>query len=106
MVPRTDRRDRTGIAGGSMQLEQSAVNETIKRLRRAEGQLRGVIGMLEDGRDCEDIVTQLAAVSRALDRAGFKLIASGLQQCLAAEANGAEPGIDKARLERLFLSLA
>jgi DNA-binding FrmR family transcriptional regulator len=89
-----------------MQLEQGTVGDVVKRLRRAEGQLRGVIGMLEDGRDCEDVVTQLAAVSRALDRAGFKLIASGLQQCMTAEANGAEPGIDKARLERLFLSLA
>lgn len=89
-----------------MQLEQSAVNETIKRLRRAEGQLRGIIGMLEDGRDCADVVTQLAAVSRALDRAGFKIIASGLQQCMTAKAAGEEPLMDLARLERLFLSLA
>src|SRR6266508_1453694 len=59
-----------------MQLDQSAVSDTIKRLRRAEGQLRGIIGMLEDGRDCTDVITQLAAVSRALDRAGFKLIAT------------------------------
>jgi DNA-binding FrmR family transcriptional regulator len=59
-----------------------------------------------DGRDCAEVVTQLAAVSRALDRAGFKLIASGLQQCLTAEAAGEQPSIDQARLERLFLSLA
>ena len=89
-----------------MQLDQEATSETIKRLRRAEGQLRGVIGMLEEGRDCADVVTQLAAVSRALDRAGFKLIASGLQQCLSEQAEGGEPSIDQARLERLFLSLA
>ncbi len=89
-----------------MQLDQSAVSDTIKRLRRAEGQLLGIIGMLEDGRDCADVVTQLAAVSRALDRAGFKVIASGLQQCMAAEAAGEEPSMDQARLERLFLSLA
>ena len=61
-----------------MELDQRAVSDTITRLRRAEGQLRGIIGMLEDGRDCADVITQLAAVSRALDRAGFKLIASGL----------------------------
>ena len=89
-----------------MQLEQEAASETIRRLRRAEGQLRGVIGMLEEGRDCADVVTQLAAVSRALDRAGFKLIASGLEQCLSERANGREPSIDEAKLERLFLSLA
>ncbi|HZD75271.1 MAG TPA: metal-sensitive transcriptional regulator [Actinomycetota bacterium] len=89
-----------------MRLDQSATTETIKRLRRAEGQLRGVIGMLEEGRDCADVVTQLAAVSRALDRAGFKLIACGLEQCLSEQADGKEPSIDQARLERLFLSLA
>jgi len=89
-----------------MQLDQSAVSDTITRLRRAEGQLRGIIGMLEDGRDCADVITQLAAVSRALDRAGFKLIASGLQQCITADAAGEKPSIDQARLERLFLSLA
>jgi DNA-binding FrmR family transcriptional regulator len=89
-----------------MQLDQSATSDTIKRLRRAEGQLRGVIGMLEEGRDCADVVTQLAAVSRALDRAGFKLIASGLQQCLTERAAGGEPSLDQTRLERLFLSLA
>ena len=89
-----------------MQLDETAASETIKRLRRAEGQLRGVIAMLEQGRDCNDVVIQLAAVSRALDRAGFKLIASGLQQCLSEQAEGGEPSIDQARLERLFLSLA
>jgi DNA-binding FrmR family transcriptional regulator len=89
-----------------MQLDQSAVSDTITRLRRAEGQLRGIIGMLEDGRDCADVITQLAAVSRALDRAGFKLIASGLQQCITAQVAGEQPSLDRARLERLFLSLA
>ena len=66
-----------------MQLEnQTAVGDVVKRLRRAEGQIAGVVRMLEAGRDCEDIVTQLAAVSRALDKAGFALIATGLEQCL------------------------
>ncbi|HET7518349.1 MAG TPA: metal-sensitive transcriptional regulator [Actinomycetes bacterium] len=89
-----------------MQLDQSAVSDAIKRLRRTEGQLRGIIGMLEDGRDCADVITQLAAVSRALDRAGFKLIASGLQQCISAQAAGEDSSIDRDQLERLFLSLA
>ena len=54
-----------------MQVDQTATSDVIKRLRGAEGQIRGVIGMLEDGRDCAEVVTQLAAVPRALDRAGF-----------------------------------
>jgi len=89
-----------------MQIEEHAVGEVIKRLRRAEGQLRGVIGMLEDGRDCADVVTQLAAVSRALDRAGFKIVASGLQVCAAAQAEGEDQTANLERMERLFMSLA
>ena len=63
-----------------------------------------VIKMIEEGRDCVDVVTQLAAASRALDRAGFKIIASGLDHC-ARDGNGTSDA-DRATLERLFLSLA
>ena len=59
--------------------------------------------MLEEGRDCADTVTQLAAVSRALDKAGFAIIASGLEQCILAGEDGQ---VDRAKLERVFLSLA
>ncbi|MDG6110427.1 metal-sensitive transcriptional regulator [Dactylosporangium aurantiacum] len=89
-----------------MEIDKDAVGDVIKRLRRAEGQIRGVIAMLESGRDCAEVVTQLAAVSRALDRAGFKIIATGLRQCVTAEEDGREPSIDVAQLEKLFLSLA
>lgn len=88
-----------------MQLESETVADAVKRLRRAEGQIRGVIAMLESGRDCAEIVTQLAAVSRALDRAGFKVIASGLEQCLDTE-NPAQRTANVAQMEKLFLSLA
>ncbi|MET7403688.1 metal-sensitive transcriptional regulator [Dactylosporangium sp. NPDC005572] len=89
-----------------MEIDGEALGDVIKRLRRAEGQIRGVIAMLEDGRDCAEVVTQLAAVSRALDKAGFKIIATGLRQCLTAEQAGKEPQLDVAQLEKLFLSLA
>jgi DNA-binding FrmR family transcriptional regulator len=89
-----------------MQIEADALEDVIKRLRRAEGQIRGVIAMLESGRDCADVVTQLAAVSRALDRAGFKIIATGLRQCVTAEQDGKAATVDVAQLEKLFLSLA
>jgi DNA-binding FrmR family transcriptional regulator len=77
-----------------MRVDETATGDVIKRLRRAEGQIRGVIGMLEEGRDCADVVTQLAAVSRALDRAGFKIVASGLQQCLTTAEAGKDPRLD------------
>jgi DNA-binding FrmR family transcriptional regulator len=48
------------------------------------------------------VVTQLAAVSKALDRAGFAIIATGLEQCLLKE----DGSMDKADMEKLFLSLA
>ncbi|MFI5101225.1 MAG: metal-sensitive transcriptional regulator [Actinomycetes bacterium] len=76
----------------------------LNRLRRAEGQLGGVIRMLEEGRDCQDVVTLLAAVSKALDRAGFAIVASGLRQCIAEPDKTGTP--DLAALEKLFLSLA
>jgi DNA-binding FrmR family transcriptional regulator len=88
-----------------MRVDETATGDVIKRLRRAEGQIRGVIAMLESGRDCAEVVTQLAAVSRALDRAGFKIIASGLQQCITAGDGGAQ-AVDLEQMEKLFLSLA
>nr|WP_202466660.1 metal-sensitive transcriptional regulator [Streptomyces sp. SID4951] len=82
----------------------------LNRLRRAQGQISGVIRMIEEGRDCEEVVTQLAAASRALDRAGFAIIATGLQRCLTDIENGRKADEDReqmrARLEKLFLSLA
>ncbi|MFF2780826.1 metal-sensitive transcriptional regulator [Streptomyces sp. NPDC058052] len=77
----------------------------LNRLRRAQGQLAGVIAMVESGRDCKDVVTQLAAVSRALDRAGFKIVASGMRQCLSDDAADGPP-MTEAELEKLFLALA
>ena len=80
------------------------ITPILNRLRRAEGQLGGVIRMLEEGRDCQDVVTLLAAVSKALDRAGFAIVASGLRQCVTQPEKAGTP--DLAALEKLFLSLA
>jgi DNA-binding FrmR family transcriptional regulator len=91
---------------GGMELETAASEEIIKRLRRIEGQVGGIVRMLEGGRDCADIVTQLAAASKALDRAGFKLLASGMRQCLSATANGEVEPMSPEQMEKLFLSLA
>jgi DNA-binding FrmR family transcriptional regulator len=80
----------------------------VNRLRRAQGQIAGVIKMIEEGRDCEDVVTQLAAASRALDKAGFAIIATGLQHCLTDTDRAASGDREqmRTRLEKLFLSLA
>ncbi len=81
----------------------------LNRLRRAQGQLgqlAGVIAMIEQGRECKDVVTQLAAVSRALDRAGFKIVAMGLRDCISGSGRGGAPPLTEAELEKLFLALA
>ena len=71
--------------------DEDAITAVLNRLRRAQGQLAGVISMIEQGRDCKDVVTQLAAVSKALDRAGFKIVATGLRECvIGAGADGGE----------------
>jgi DNA-binding FrmR family transcriptional regulator len=87
-----------------MEIDDETMASVVKRLKRAQGQIGGVIKMIEEGRDCADVVTQLAAASKALDRAGFKIIASGLEHC-ASDGSGTADA-DRAKLERLFLSLA
>jgi len=86
-----------------MKIDEQAAGPVLNRLRRAQGQLAGVIAMIENGRDCQDVVTQLAAVSRALDRAGFKIVASGMRQCMTG--NGSPPMTGE-ELEKMFLTLA
>jgi DNA-binding FrmR family transcriptional regulator len=89
-----------------MKVDDNAVGDVVKRLRRAEGQIRGVIAMLQEGRDCAEVVTQLSAASRALDRAGFKIIASGLEQCVSAKNAGEDQSANIELMQKLFLSLA
>jgi len=85
-------------------LNPDELGAVANRLRRAQGQIGGVLRMIEQGRDCKDIVTQLVAVNHALDRAGFAIIATSLTQCLA-QPDG-DSSADAASLEKLFLSLA
>jgi DNA-binding FrmR family transcriptional regulator len=89
-----------------MNLDKAPADEVVRRLRRIEGQIGGLIKMIEDGRDCADIVTQLAAASRALDRAAFRLLSSSMRQCLTAAADGKPEPMTSEQMEKLFLSLA
>jgi DNA-binding FrmR family transcriptional regulator len=85
-------------------MDEQGRKDVTNRLRRARGQIDGVLAMIESGRSCRDIVTQLAAASRALDRAGFKIVALGLKQCLTEDPTGEQ--LTTEEMERLFLSLA
>jgi DNA-binding FrmR family transcriptional regulator len=85
-----------------MEIPAPEIDSVKKRLARAQGQLGGIIKMLEEGRDCTDVLTQLAAANSAINRAAFSLIASGIANCAANEAGDA----DRAKLEKAFLSLS
>ncbi len=87
----------------STQLDPAEMKSVVTRLRRAQGQLGGIVAMIENGRECSDIVTQLAAVSKAVDRAGFAVIALGLRQCIIDPTS---QQVDVDAMEKLFLSLA
>lgn len=87
-----------------VELPRENMDGIVKRLRRAQGQIGGVLKMIDEGRDCEALVTQVAAVSRALDRAGSAIIATGLKQCLID--SGGLDSVDSDRMQKLLLSLA
>ncbi|GAA0474270.1 DNA-binding FrmR family transcriptional regulator [Actinoplanes campanulatus] len=89
-----------------MEMSPVLLRDALTRLKRAQGQLGAVISMIENGEDCKRVLTQLAAVSSAVDRAGFKIIATGMRECQAARERGEEPPMSDEELEKLFLSLS
>ncbi len=90
---------------GVVDIPQGELSDVVKRLRRIEGQIGGIIRMIEDGRDCSAVVTQLAAASKALNKAGFAVVATGMRHCSIDEDSETRE-VDLRELERLFLSLA
>ena len=86
-----------------MKLEADEVKAITLRLKKANGHLASVIRMLEEGAECEDALTQIAAVSKAINRGGYALVATGLQRCLV---EGGPDSVDIKKMEKLFLALA
>ena len=84
--------------------DQERLAEIIKRLSRAQGQLGGIIKMLETGRSCDEVITQIAAVGKAIDTAAFTLISSSLKECIQEDRSDADAV--SAQLQRRFLILA
>lgn len=89
-----------------MTANPEAQRAILNRLRRAEGQLRAVIASVESGTECRAVVTQLSAVSSALDRAGFAIVSSAMRDCLSGGPDAPDQGLTIDELEKLFLSLA
>ena len=89
-----------------MNLEPDVEHELQRRLRRIEGQVRGIQQMLSEGRECRDIVAQVSAASKALDQVGFKLLATGMAHCMQDPEVAARNGFSLDEVEKLFLKLA
>jgi DNA-binding FrmR family transcriptional regulator len=89
-----------------VQIPDDVRDDLRKRLRRAEGQVRAVERMLDDDTQCRDIVTQLSAAARAIENAGFRLLAAGLAYCVEDPDAAASEGVTIAEVERLFMKLS
>ena len=89
-----------------MELPEDVVADLRRRLKRIEGQVRGVEAMLGEGRECRDVVTQLSAVTKALEQVGFRMIASGLVYCIEHPEEAEASGYPLDEVQRLFTKLA
>ena len=89
-----------------MELPQETIDDVIRRLRRIEGQVRALQQMLADGRDCREVITQLSAANKALEQAGFVIVAAGLTWCLEDPERSAAEGCELADVQRMFTKLA
>lgn len=89
-----------------MEFSEDVKSDLHKRLRRIEGQVRGIQAMLAEDRECRDVVTQIAAATKALEQVGFRMLAAGLTTCLADPEKAEADGYPIAEVERMFLKLA
>lgn len=88
-----------------MELPEDVIADVRNRLRRARGQIEGVERMLEEGRECKEIVAQITAATRALEQAGFRLVAAGLIWCLANPDEAEASGYPLETVEKMFMRL-
>lgn len=114
---------------GGMRFPEEVTDDVTLRLRRLEGQIRGIQRMLAEGQECEAVVTQLAAAKAALDRVSFRLVAAGMRYCITngggdgdtdqegavdltevggidADGKPADAPMEVSDLEKLFLKLS
>lgn len=90
-----------------MRFPEDVNDDVLNRLRRLEGQIRGVQRMIEEGKDCADVITQLSACKAALDKVGYRLVVAGMRHCAGASDGSANPAdLDADELERLFMKLS
>jgi DNA-binding FrmR family transcriptional regulator len=89
-----------------MEIPSEVIADLRTRLRRVEGQVRGIESMLAEGRECRDVVTQPSAATKALEQVGFRLVTSGLTFCLEHPDEARDSGYSVDEVQRLFTKLA
>jgi DNA-binding FrmR family transcriptional regulator len=86
--------------------DEATLADMQRRLRRVEGQVRGIQQMLSEGRDCRELITQISAATKGLEQVGFHLVSAGLTWCLDDPERSAAAGYEVADVQKMFLKLA
>jgi DNA-binding FrmR family transcriptional regulator len=89
-----------------MELPEEVIEDVRRRLHRVAGQVKAVERMLDEGRECRDVVTQISAATKALEQAGFRMVAAGLTYCLENPEEAAADGYPLDEVQRMFMKLA
>lgn len=89
-----------------MKIPAEVIEDVRRRLHRVGGQVEAIERMLDEGRECREVVTQISAATKALEQVGFKLVASGLTYCVAHPEDAAADGYSLEEVQRMFMKLA
>jgi DNA-binding FrmR family transcriptional regulator len=89
-----------------MDLPDEVVEDARRRLHRVGGQVAAIERMLDERRECRDVVTQISAATKALEQVGFKIVAAGLAYCVEHPEDAAAEGYPLETLQRMFMKLA
>lgn len=89
-----------------MQIPADVIEDVRRRLHRVAGQVGAVERMLDEGRECRDVVTQISAATKALEQVGFKLVAAGLTYCVQNPDDAEADGYPLEEVQKMFMKLA
>jgi DNA-binding FrmR family transcriptional regulator len=90
----------------AMEIPENVVEDVRRRLHRVAGQVEAIERMLDEGRECRDVVTQISAATKALEQVGFKIVAAGLTYCVQHPDDAAAQGYPLEAVQRMFMKLA
>lgn len=89
-----------------MELPDEVIAELKNRLHRVAGQLGGIERMLDERRECREVVSQISAATKALEQAGFRLVAAGMTYCVANPEQAETEGYPLEEIQKMFMKLA